>query len=250
MAKALQRRRGTNEEHKNFTGLEGEFTYDTTEKRIVAHDGLTAGGVPMAKVSEVNEVQTNLTNAKSELQGSIDSLSDVYLGKTATASSANKLATARSIGLGGDASGSASFDGSGDVVVSATLANSGVSAGSYGPSDNASPAHSGTFTVPYVTVDAKGRVTGASNKTITLPAVTLPDVGAQTYVDRANYTNKDESKHSYNSFGTTTNSNTGGMSSPTYVYKYYTAAKRDAYGRLTGVGVWTYKSYCNCNCQD
>ena len=53
MAKALQRRRGTTAEHANFTGLEGEFTYDTTEKRIVVHDGATAGGIPMAKESEV-----------------------------------------------------------------------------------------------------------------------------------------------------------------------------------------------------
>ena len=50
------------------------------------------------------------------------------------------------------------------------LANSGATAGSYGPSANASPAHSGTFSVPYITVDAKGRVTAASTKTITLPA--------------------------------------------------------------------------------
>lgn len=55
MAKALQRRRGTTEEHKSFTGLEGEFTYDTTEKRVVAHDGVTAGGIPMAKKSEADD---------------------------------------------------------------------------------------------------------------------------------------------------------------------------------------------------
>ena len=51
-----------------------------------------------------------------------------------------------------------------------TLEDSGATAGSYGPSANASPAHSGTFSVPYITVDAKGRVTAASTKTITLPA--------------------------------------------------------------------------------
>lgn len=50
------------------------------------------------------------------------------------------------------------------------LAASGATAGSYGPSANASPAHSGTFSVPYITVDAKGRVTAISTKTITLPA--------------------------------------------------------------------------------
>ena len=48
--------------------------------------------------------------------------------------------------------------------------NSGVTASSYGPSANASPAHSGTFSVPYITVDAAGHITSASTKTITLPA--------------------------------------------------------------------------------
>lgn len=42
-------------------------------------------------------------------------------------------------------------------------------AGTYGPSANASPAHGGTFTVPSVTTNAQGHVTGAANRTITLP---------------------------------------------------------------------------------
>jgi hypothetical protein len=53
MSGRLLRRRGTSTEHANFTGLVGEFTYDTTNKRIIAHDGATAGGVPAAKLSEV-----------------------------------------------------------------------------------------------------------------------------------------------------------------------------------------------------
>lgn len=91
-------------------------------------------------------------------------------GNASTASSAAKLTTARTIALSGDVTGSASFDGSADSTISATLASSGVTAGSYGQSANASPAHSGTFSVPYFTVDAKGRVTAASTKTITLPS--------------------------------------------------------------------------------
>ena len=47
---------------------------------------------------------------------------------------------------------------------------SGVTAGNYGPSADSSPGYNGTFTVPYVTVDSKGRVTAVSNKTITLPS--------------------------------------------------------------------------------
>jgi hypothetical protein len=50
------------------------------------------------------------------------------------------------------------------------LTNTGVTAASYGPASNASPNHSGTFSVPYFTVDAQGRITAASTKTITLPA--------------------------------------------------------------------------------
>ncbi len=51
-----------------------------------------------------------------------------------------------------------------------SLAASGATAGSYGPSANASPAHEGTFSVPYITIDNTGRVTDISTKTITLPA--------------------------------------------------------------------------------
>ena len=47
--------------------------------------------------------------------------------------------------------------------------NSGVTAGSYGPSANATPTYGATFDVPYITVDAKGRVTSASTKTIQIP---------------------------------------------------------------------------------
>jgi len=52
------------------------------------------------------------------------------------------------------------------------LPTSGVTADSYGPIGNQSPAHGGTFSVPRITTDAKGRVTSASTKTITLPRYT------------------------------------------------------------------------------
>jgi phage-related tail fiber protein len=60
------------------------------------------------------------------------------------AATASKLQTARTISLSGDVTGSTSFDGSSNVSINATLANSGVTPGTY----------------PKVTVDAKGRVTG------------------------------------------------------------------------------------------
>ena len=59
------------------------------------------------------------------------------------ANKANQLVTARTISLSGDATGSISFDGSSNKTLSVTLANTGVTAGTYS----------------VVTVDAKGRAT-------------------------------------------------------------------------------------------
>jgi len=84
------------------------------------------------------------------------------------ATSANQFSSNKSVELTGDVSGSASSKAGWSITT--TLSNSGVTAGSYGPSENASPAHKGTFSVPYITVDAKGRVTAASTKIITLPS--------------------------------------------------------------------------------
>lgn len=55
-------------------------------------------------------------------------------------------------------------------VYSADTGGSGVTAGSYGPSANASPSHSGTFSVPYFEVNSGGRITAAHTRTITLPS--------------------------------------------------------------------------------
>jgi len=50
------------------------------------------------------------------------------------------------------------------------LPDSGASAGSYGPSEDSHLHHGGTFDIPALTVDEKGRVTVASTKTMTLPS--------------------------------------------------------------------------------
>jgi RNase P/RNase MRP subunit p29 len=56
---AFQRRRGTTAEHSTFTGLAGELTVDTTKNTVVVHDGVTAGGIPLAKESAVSEAGLN-----------------------------------------------------------------------------------------------------------------------------------------------------------------------------------------------
>lgn len=55
-------RGGTQEEHQIFTGAEREITINTTENRLHVHDGVTAGGFPVAKESEVPTKTSDLEN--------------------------------------------------------------------------------------------------------------------------------------------------------------------------------------------
>jgi hypothetical protein len=51
---SVQLRRGTDTEHSSFTGAEGEVTVDTTNDTLRVHDGTTAGGIRLAKHSELS----------------------------------------------------------------------------------------------------------------------------------------------------------------------------------------------------
>lgn len=53
MSRQIQIRRGTADEHNNFTGAIGEITVDTTNNTIRVHDGQTVGGTPLAKESQI-----------------------------------------------------------------------------------------------------------------------------------------------------------------------------------------------------
>jgi hypothetical protein len=80
-----------------------------------------------------------------------------------TANAANILSTARTIAASGDATWSVSFNGSANVSSTLTLANTGVTATTYGTSTS----------VPTIAVDSKGRITSASNTNITFPVTTV-----------------------------------------------------------------------------
>jgi phage-related tail fiber protein len=82
----------------------------------------------------------------------------VPAGNTATST---KLATSRSITASGDASWTVNFDGSTNVSAALTLANSGVTAGTYN--------NSATQVTPF-TVDAKGRITATGTAVTIAPA--------------------------------------------------------------------------------
>ena len=109
-----------------------------------------------------------------DVKGRITSVTNTSVNFTAaTVLSANKLTTARNIAITGDLSWNVNFDGSGNVTNTGTLANSGVTAATYGSSS----------TVPVFTVDAKGRITSVTNTGITgINAASISAAGANTQV--------------------------------------------------------------------
>ncbi|WP_346209124.1 hypothetical protein [Aeromonas salmonicida] len=92
-----------------------------------------------------NKQAQALANRTAYLKKHVDDLES----GTVAAGKANKLTTARNIALAGDVTGQATFDGSGNISITATYKNSGVVAGTYRS----------------VTVDAKGNITAGSNPT-------------------------------------------------------------------------------------
>ncbi|MFQ2789955.1 tail fiber domain-containing protein [Aeromonas caviae] len=123
--------------------------YAQTDKKVY-HQGFkpTSGDVGLGNVSNwtATAAVNDASDSKYATAGAVKKAYDLAaaaLPAGANAVSATKLLTARTISATGDATGSASFDGSANAAIALTLANSGVTAGTYGK----------------VTVDAKGRVT-------------------------------------------------------------------------------------------
>lgn len=58
----LQIKRGVNAKTSAYTGAIGELVMDTTNKRLIIHDGSTKGGIPLPKQSEVPTKISQLTN--------------------------------------------------------------------------------------------------------------------------------------------------------------------------------------------
>lgn len=127
-------RRGTEAEHETtnggFTGAVGEVTVDTTNDTLRVHNGSTAGGIRLAKLSEVSGGSGTVT--------SVDSGTGLT-GGPITASGTLSIATG---GVG-------TTQIADDAVTADKLANTAVTAGSY--------------TNTNLTVDAQGRITAASN---------------------------------------------------------------------------------------
>ena len=118
--------------------------------------------------SRINSSVLPSTNGTLDLGGSSNKWNNVYANTfvgaiTGNSDTATKLATARNIAITGDLSWNVNFDGSANVTSTGTLANSGVTASTYGSST----------TVPVFAVDAKGRVTSVTNTGINFSTATV-----------------------------------------------------------------------------
>lgn len=130
-------------------------------KRVLAVPQLPADPSTLyfVKSGEAGLVEIYISsNDGSELRHVLKKDEIASLVSAANTATASKLATARNIDLTGDASGSTSFDGSANVQIAVTLADTGVTAGQY----------------TKLTVDAKGRVTAGDG----LAASDIPSLDA------------------------------------------------------------------------
>jgi len=99
--------------------------------------------LPIGDASAIGGVKSQAAATGAVVIAADGTMSVAKVADAESADEADKLATSRTIAVTGDATGSAGFDGSADANIALTLANSGVTAGTYAK----------------VTVDAKGRVT-------------------------------------------------------------------------------------------
>lgn len=131
----LQHRRGTTANHIGFTGLAGEFTMDTTKNTVVVHDGLTAGGIPLAKESH--------THPAAKYQ--------VIMRAATPATPRTNINFSNEFTASDDAANDKT-----DIALTVT----GVTAGTYGSGAN----------VPQIAVNSKGQITSVANQAISFPA--------------------------------------------------------------------------------
>ena len=132
-------------------------------------------GLSTVTATAVSATDTLLA-AIGKLQAQITGLDTSKLDATANAVSASKLATARSIALAGDVTGSATFDGSSNVSITATVAND-----------------SHTHDTRYPVLSAERVLTGvAAGSWVTIAQV--PSQGGRAYGEFIVY-DTDSSKH-------------------------------------------------------
>lgn len=103
--------------------FEGRIYYNTVSGLLKIYDGtqwITAGAITDVQGTS-EEVEVSITDGVATIGLPSSITVDVSGNLTGNADTATTLATARTISLGGDLTGSASFDGSANITISATV---------------------------------------------------------------------------------------------------------------------------------
>lgn len=148
----------------NFTGaVTGDVTGNVTGNVTGDLTGNVTGNVTG------NTNGTHTGNVTGDVTGNVTgNLTGNVIGNSATAS---RLLTPRSLSLTGDATATlANFDGSANVTAAITLADSGVTANTYGSAT----------AIPVVTVNSKGLVTGVTTANIATTLGVAGDTGTDS----------------------------------------------------------------------
>jgi len=153
-----------------------EINSDGTFVNIIPSSSETNLGIgtnnPTAKLDVLGNarVSGNLSATNINASGIVTATSGFVGNLTGLASSATQLATGRTIAITGDLTyTSGSFDGTGNVTGTGTLANTAVTPGSYGSSTEVA-----TFTV-----DSKGRITAAGTASVGTALTVAGDSGSE-----------------------------------------------------------------------
>ena len=158
-------------------GYYGRY-YDAIQERVeftgLFRDASDAGKFKI--FSGLVDEPTNVVNTTGTGYTVATLVANVDGNLAGTANAANILSTARTIAASGDAAWSVSFDGSANVTSALTLANTGVTATTYGTST----------AVPTIAVDSKGRITSASNTNITFPVTSVNGAGGTVVLTTTN----------------------------------------------------------------
>ena len=160
MANRLQLRRDGAQQWANVNPIlaQGELGIEIDTSRLKVGDGVTAWN--SLKYERPIETESNTANTlvKRDADGNFEAgaITASLVGNSATAT---RLANARNIALGGDMSGSGTFDGSSNLTITAEL--------NYVPTlphyDSNDLGAQGTYS--QVTIDSRGRIVDADNPT-------------------------------------------------------------------------------------
>ena len=169
MANRIQLRRDGAQQWANVNPIlaQGEIGIEIDTSRLKVGDGVTSWN--SLKYERPIETESNTANTlvKRDADGNFEAgaITASLIGNSATAT---RLANARQIALGGDMSGSGTFDGSSNLTITAEL-NYVVALPHYDANDL-----DATGTYSQVTVDSRGRIVDADNPT-TLAAYGIAD---------------------------------------------------------------------------